>query len=121
MKEFARLVKDVNGRGCEVSACVYSGHTRRTGRIFEIRLTSLPEYPIETLGKNGTVIYEAVMTAFGFSELLVSPRGLRDGALRAESELANRESDFSVLISASRPSGVRAGTPGTPPTDQRRL
>jgi exopolyphosphatase/guanosine-5'-triphosphate,3'-diphosphate pyrophosphatase len=51
---------------------------------------------------SGALIYEAVMTEFGFSELYASERGLRDGVLLAGSDLAPARGPNSLLIESRR-------------------
>jgi exopolyphosphatase/guanosine-5'-triphosphate,3'-diphosphate pyrophosphatase len=47
---------------------------------------------------SGALIYEAVMTEFGFSELFASERGLRDGALLAGPDLAPARGPKSFVV-----------------------
>lgn len=48
----------------------------------------------------GGLIYEAVMAQFAFSELFISQRGLRDGALLAERDLTSQELELNYWPAA---------------------
>lgn len=60
---------------------------------------------------SGAVIYEAVMAEFNFSEVFVSQRGLRDGALMTGPEarsfpFAGRESDSAIAVQPAVATGL---------------